>query len=148
MAYCSECASCYIVNGSYWCSYYEMELPYGDSDACNYFRRYDSSAGGGCFLTSACVAYMKKPDDCEELTVLRAFRDGYLAKTDEGKALIDEYYAVAPKIVQKIEGSGKADEYYQDIYKTVLACISAIRAGESEKAVELYRQMVLKYKQI
>lgn len=150
MAYCRDCSSFYVVNGEYRCSYYEIELPYSDYNACGNFRSNDRSAnsGGGCFLTSACVAYMKKPDDCEELTVLRNFRDGYMAKTEEGKALIEEYYAVAPAIVQKIESSNKADEYYKDIYQTVLRCIEAIRSGENETAVALYKQMVLKYQAI
>lgn len=30
----------------------------------------------GCYLTSACVNAKGLPDDCEELTVLRNFRDG------------------------------------------------------------------------
>ena len=150
MAYCRDCASFYVVNGEYRCSYHEIELPYSDYNACGYFRSNDSSAsrGGGCFLTSACVAYMKKPDDCEELTVLRNFRDGYMAKTEEGKALIEEYYAIAPAIVQKIESSNKADEYYKDVYQTVLRCVQAIQKGENENAVALYKQMVLKYQAI
>ena len=43
--------------------------------ASNYgFEKYTS----GCFLTTATVKYMGKPDDCYELTVLRDFRDKYM----------------------------------------------------------------------
>ena len=39
-----------------------------------------------CFLTSACVAARGLPDDCAELTALRAFRDGYVRSQPEGES--------------------------------------------------------------
>lgn len=38
--------------------------------------------------TSACVAARGLPDDCEELTQLRCFRDEILMKTEEGRKLV------------------------------------------------------------
>lgn len=56
----------------------------------------------GCFLTSACVEYLGLPDDCKELTTLRTIRDKVLKATGEGRGLVDEYYRIAPALVEKI----------------------------------------------
>ena len=50
-----------------------------------YLGDYESISGGFrkkflglCFITTAVCQELGKPDDCEELTAFRAFRDGYL----------------------------------------------------------------------
>lgn len=101
---------------------------------------------GGCFLTSACVEYLGKPDDCEELTALRRFRDGYMAQTDEGKALISEYYEVAPAIVDKINASPRKSDTYSYIYSVIRNCMAHIDSGKNQDAVHAYKDMVLKLK--
>lgn len=73
-------------------TYYKYCRNYDYSD-CPIYKGQDSS---GCFLTSACVEAKGLPDDCSELSVLRHFRDSYLAGIEEGKAEICEYYHVAP----------------------------------------------------
>lgn len=42
------------------------------------------------------------PDDCEELQILRSFRDHYLANQPGGMEEIEQYYAIAPRIVASI----------------------------------------------
>ena len=56
------------------------------------------SAGVGCFITTVCCEYKGLADDCEELTILRKFRDTYVPKQ-----LVKEYYKIAPKIVEIIK---------------------------------------------
>ncbi len=105
----------------------------------------DGSSGSKCcccFLTTACTASGGLPDDCEELTVLRAFRDGYLSATTERRALVERYYEIAPPIVAAIEGSGRGALEYEEIYRTVAACVRRIRRGDAESALRLYRSMV------
>ena len=46
----------------------------------------DAGSSTGCFLTSACVEAMNLPDDCEELMILRKFRDTWLVKQPGGQA--------------------------------------------------------------
>lgn len=115
-------------------------------DSCNNFLPYThgSDAGfqsSGCYLTSACVSYLGKADDCEELTKLRAFRDNYMKKSDKYSALVDEYYKVAPEIVKKIDESDKRDEYYSYIYDEVCRCIALIDGDKKEEAVAEYKKM-------
>ena len=121
-------------------------------DSCNKFRPYDNEKDRGfkkdCFLTSACVEYMNKADDCEELTALRAFRDTYVKNSVGGETLIEEYYKVAPAIVAKINESNKKDEYYQSIYSTIQICLQYIAENKKEEALQEYRAMVLRLQNI
>lgn len=141
----AQCGSCYYFSYGR-CNYFDISMD-EDVSACDHYEGPDSG-GGGCFLTSACVEYMNKADDCVELTTLRSFRDGYMASSQEGQSLVKEYYSVAPAIVSKIKSSKNSDEYFKDIYDTICQCVSLINNGENEKTMELYKQMVLKYKQI
>ncbi len=95
-----------------------------------------------CYLTTACVGYRGLPDDCEELTLLRAFRDDYLFFQPHGPALIKKYYAYAPEIVQSINARSDAAAIYEEIYAVVRQCVTLIKAGEMEATFELYCRMV------
>lgn len=119
-----------------------------ENGSCNKFEpnTYKSGGGSGCFLTSACVDFMGKADDCEELTVLRSFRDTYLKSTQEGRALVEEYYSVAPLIVEKINSSDKKEKYYEYIYEVVEKCVKLIGIGEKERALNEYKFMTLNLK--
>jgi hypothetical protein len=65
-----------------------------------YEKKYEEDKK--CFLTTACVKYYGLPDDCKELTILRQFRDHYMKEFKEGRQAIQEYYHLAPKIVEEI----------------------------------------------
>lgn len=132
----------YILGDPYLSDYY-----YGidcDASRCRGFRDRNSggSSGSGCFLTSACVSYMGKEDDCYELTTLRTFRDGYMKGIDDGEELIKEYYDVAPRIVEKIDSNENRESYYKYIYSVVTECIEHIKKEENQTAVEKYTEMV------
>ena len=108
---------------------------------------YESIANGFkkklCYITTAVCEHNNKPDDCYELTALRNYRDNYLMKTDNGKALVEEYYEIAPGIVTIINMQQNADEIYRQINKDYLTpCIHHIEAGENDKCCDLYMQMV------
>ncbi|MBR0190024.1 MAG: hypothetical protein IJQ23_06530 [Clostridia bacterium] len=146
MATCMDCLE--YSNG--YCYYYKLYLsqldyPYENGGASN-CPGFNGKSSSGCFLTSALVHYLGKKDDCEELTLLRAFRDNYMKSFDEGRKLVEEYYEVAPKIVSAIETSDKRKEYYSDINDTVSACIKLIKQGKNQETMGLYCSMVNKYK--
>ena len=102
--------------------------------------------GSFCFLTTACVEYYGKPDDCYELETLRAFRDGVLMKTEDGKKLCQEYYAIAPAIVKQMKKDNDAS-IYEHIYAVILECIELINQKEYEKVTNRYSEMVLELKE-
>ena len=128
-----------VLTGS---SLYENYCKWSDSrkhEQCPYFK--PQSSDGGCFLTSACVEAMGKADDCEELTILRAYRDGWLAAQPGGKEEIDEYYRIAPQIVNKIKLSEKAQEVFAHIYNDMVRpCVELIKEKRYEAAYVTYKE--------
>ena len=109
-------------------------------DDCPIYKGQDSS---GCFLTSACVEARGLPDDCHELTVLRAFRDGYMRTLPGGCADICEYYHIAPAIVEKIKALPDAVDIFDQIYsELVLPCVSLIEEYKYEEAYQMYKDYV------
>ena len=115
-----------------------------------YLGDYDSiSAGfrkkflGLCFITTAVCQELGKPDDCEELTAFRAFRDGYLRQQPDGEALIREYYNIAPGIVTCINTCSDRHASYARIREQYLApCYEDLLAGREESCKVRYVQMV------
>ncbi len=102
-----------------------------------------SSEKRKCFLTTACVTARGLPDDCYELTTLRAFRDGYMSSLEDGPEMIEEYYRVAPQIVDAIHADPAADAIMNDIYAIILDCIGHIESNRPETTLMIYRSMVL-----
>lgn len=98
--------------------------------------------GRKCFLTSACVEFRGLPDDCHELTVLRAFRDGWMLAQPEGPALIDEYYAIAPALVDAIDASPRRAAFYARIFTAVQGCVEHVERGRMRPALDAYVAMV------
>ena len=96
--------------------------------------------GGGCFLTEAVVGQRGvEADDGPTLSALRAFRDGYMRGTPERRALVERYYELAPRIVAAIP-DGHTDWAW--IGARVDEAVAAIRAGEDDRAFDLYVAMV------
>ena len=77
---------------------------------CPFYQTKHGSSSSGCYLTSACTQARGLPDDCEELTVLRAFRDTYVRALPTGEADVRRYYATAPQIVNAIHRGCAAPE--------------------------------------
>ncbi|MBA3533610.1 MAG: hypothetical protein H0T73_16970 [Ardenticatenales bacterium] len=103
-----------------------------------------SNEAGCCFLTTACVEYKGLSDDCEELTVLRSFRDTYLLHLPEGAALVARYYALAPTIVHRIREDEEAALVLEDMYQVVRQCVQWIQVGAPERAFQVYCQQMLR----
>lgn len=105
----------------------------GDSNNSN-------NASSGCFLTSACVDALGKPDDCYELSTLRKFRDEWLAVQENGKADIARYYELAPKVVDEINRSSNSKEVYSGIYQNLVTpCVKMIEEGRLNDTWDHYR---------
>lgn len=127
--------------------YYKYCRDY-DYEDCPIYKQEGNSSG--CFLTSACVEAKGLPDDCKELTVLRAFRDGYMKSLPQGQADICEYYHIAPPIVAKIHELPNAKEIFGQLYEGLIApCVLLIQNGYNHAAYSLYkgtiREMEEKY---
>ncbi len=96
-----------------------------------------------CYITTAVCQTFGKPDDCYELTLLRNYRDTYLASREGGKEMIQEYYDVAPSVVKHIAQRENAGEIYRSIWEEYLSpCIRMIEDGQNEACRERYEEMV------
>lgn len=119
-------------------TYCDNSLRYRD---CPIYR--DSGSSGGCYLTTACVECRNLADNCRELTVLRSFRDNYMANQENGKDDIKEYYDKAPKIVEIINKRDNSNEIYDDLYRNVIKpCVELIENGRNKEAYQKYKEMV------
>lgn len=108
---------------------------------------YDKIEGGFhrklCYITTAVCESQGKPDDCYELELLRAYRDGYLLSTEEGKKLVKEYYNIAPTIVNRIGRMEDSKAVYEEIWSAYLSpCIRLIEEGKKEECKAQYMKMV------
>ncbi len=99
----------------------------------------------GCFVTTACVKARGLSDDCEELTVLRRFRDGYVKARDGGTEDVQTYYDLAPQVVRRIDAMENAAEIWDGVYSEMVApCVALIRQGKPEAAYRLYKSYTLR----
>ncbi|MCC7029911.1 MAG: hypothetical protein IT257_06365, partial [Chitinophagaceae bacterium] len=109
----------------------------------------DDEAEDDCFITTACMLTLGKTDDCEELTLLRHFRDQTLKADAAGLKLIKEYYQIAPAIVQAIAGKANKEAIYKEIYLDMLRpTMQHIAAKENQEAIQIYKNYTLKLKEI
>lgn len=107
------------------------------------------TGGGGqkkkkCYLTTACIEARGLPDDCVELTTLRAFRDHYIAHLPAGNMWIQTYYHHAPAIVASINRRPDALRIYNGLYRVIRRCVRLIRHEEYERAFALYVNMLIR----
>jgi hypothetical protein len=101
-----------------------------------------------CFITTAVCQTMDKPDDCYELNAFRRFRDEYMSRTKQGKALIEEYYRIAPAIVAYLKLCTDYRQRYQQLWTNYLQpCLKSIEEGRYSECERTYTQMVCDLKE-
>lgn len=94
-----------------------------------------------CYLTTACMRHLMDNfrDNCEELIILRWFRDNYVSEED-----IEHYYQTAPIIVEAINEINNNNKIYNYIYKSIICeCINDIKKGNYDFAYKRYKNSVL-----
>jgi len=101
-----------------------------------------------CFITTSVCKYSNKPDDCEELQVLRAFRDTYMRASPERQTKVDQYYNEAPGIVATIEAipDGFTKRHiYTTMYKEFIVPALEAIYGDQNHTAELYYTALFNY---
>ncbi|MBE8992775.1 hypothetical protein IQ275_37910 [Nostoc sp. LEGE 12450] len=102
---------------------------------------------GCCYITTACIQQKGLDDNCEELIVLRKFRDTYLIEKSNGVKLIQMYYKYSPMIVQHIKEREDQEEILEGLYNIIRHCVEAIKRGDNEFAYTTYCKMVVQLKE-
>lgn len=103
-----------------------------------------------CFITTAVCLTMGKADDCEELTAMRLFRDEWLRDQPGGLQLIEEYYRIAPAIIEKIDQNSDPDRktVYAAIYRDyILPCVECVKKKKFDSSKQIYVNMVTALKE-
>lgn len=102
-----------------------------------------ANSGGLCFITTAVCETLALDDDCDYLTVLRAFRDEYMSKTPERRALVTLYYALAPQFVRAIKRRrDSALVFERMLHLFIEPAVHAIAQGDDADAFALYCALV------
>ena len=97
--------------------------------------------GSGCYLTTACMEHYQYNfnDKCEELEILRWFRDNFVSNED-----IIHYYETAPRIVAILNSLQNSQKIYEYIYSRIInACVIAIKDGKYDFAYKRYSNSIL-----
>jgi hypothetical protein len=125
----------------------DYELPQVDvGDETEIGETAKATKKKGCFITTAVALRRGLPDDCEELTTLRAFRDTYVARRPDGPQLIDEYYECSPLIVSAIARQSDPGSIYQQLYDVIRSCVDAVNRDDHQFAFTTYCDMVHRLK--
>ncbi|MCR5032687.1 MAG: hypothetical protein K6A92_07485 [Lachnospiraceae bacterium] len=96
-----------------------------------------------CYITTAVCENRNMGTSCEELQLIRSFRDEYMASFPEGRALIEEYYDIAPTIVKRIGKAPNPDSIYGMIWQEYIRpCVDKIKEGDLSGCMDLYCRMV------
>ena len=95
----------------------------------------DDTGDTGCFITTAIVEKKGEADDGETLTKLRKFRNEYMADKQEE---VQEYYEIAPKIVEAINDKKEWKWIEEQIQKAV----DYIDEEKHDDAYTTYKSMV------
>lgn len=118
--------------------WYKKAADAGDKNGKELLKRTE-----GCFITTAVCNSFNKPDNCYELTMFRDFRDNWLLKQADGRELIEEYYVIAPKIVEKINSLVNAKEIYKSIWDNYLKdCLYYLEQKNTKSCKKNYIDMV------
>lgn len=97
----------------------------------------------GCFISTAVCQILGKTDNCEELKLLRNFRDNFLANNPSLQSIVDEYYVISPQIADAL----RDNPHRYKIAKDILDChinpiLILIKDGRNIEAISSYRTMV------
>jgi len=96
-----------------------------------------SRTSSGCFLTTACVEHARLPDNCRELQAMRALRDCYLRHLPRGKAMIEEYYSVAPVIVARLRHFPERGKVLDALLSQIRIAVRLMEHGREAEALAL-----------
>lgn len=125
------------------CRDLKKKTSYGSSSYAKSHSSDSSESGSLCFITTAVCEFFGKNDDCEELMILREYRDNWLRKQPGGSGLITEYYNSAPLIVSKLKKSKNYSSYCETLLSRFInPCLELIRQGKYDECKERYTLMV------
>lgn len=117
---------------------------YGEDEDYSVSSSSSIESSSGCFITSAASCALNKGRDCDELNFLRKFRDEHIKTSVEGQALVNEYYNIAPKMIERIDLEEDASIIYANLWTAyIVPSVKEIQAGNWQRAQDIYVAMVV-----
>jgi hypothetical protein len=124
---------------SYNAGYEDGAMDREEGGSSNYSGGSGNESDSSCFVTTATLKSIGKPDDCEELNTFRNFRDNWVVIQDDGQELISEYYLVAPQIVKKIDTNIDSENVYLKLWSEhIEPCLNLLKQGKFFDAKQVY----------
>lgn len=109
----------------------------------SYSSHSSSSSDSWCFITTATCLALQKPDDCPELKLIRTYRDIMNSEDQNFAMLVQEYYRIAPVIIQGIDKNTNSKFIYRELYEKYISKIYMfLTAGDLSSATFTYISMV------
>jgi hypothetical protein len=96
----------------------------------------------GCFITTACCEALGLGEDCFELTALRRYRDGVLARQPGGAARIAAYYELAPLVLARLPQAARTGQLLRLYARYILPAALAAHLRLDALAFRLYARML------
>lgn len=122
-------------------SSYRQTVNYSSSSSSRIYS--SSSSDKGCFITTATCSALNKEDNCDELLVIKKYRDIMKNCDLKVKLLIKEYYKVAPAIVIEIDNELYSQNIYLSLWnKYIKKTYDYIVEHDYSAATKTYIQMV------
>lgn len=101
------------------------------------------AGGSACFITEAVMAAGGQNDQAPELEALRQFRDQAMMSNPVGQAMVAEYEAIAPIVVEAISQRPDAMSIFGAIKGQFLdRAVMAIQQGDMNEAFKAYAEMM------
>lgn len=103
-----------------------------------------SESSSGCFITTAACMALNKGKYCDELNILRKFRDEHI-KSDgvDGDELVDEYYRIGPLIIKEIDNGENPEDVYKNLWEIyIYPSYDMINKKDYIAAKKIYIDMV------
>lgn len=112
-------------------------------------RKKQEAKMPSCFFTSATCGAIGLDDNCWELKQLRSFRDSVMLTNEHSRNEVEEYYRMAPAIVQSINGATNSKQIYLKMYwKYILPSAIFAFLGMHQTAYNKYKSLIEWVKQI
>lgn len=139
-------SDCYLRKGNSYpdCGYCSSDIITARSPCYNYavidFFGEEKKPKGGCFISTAVCQSQNLPDDCDELTTLRYFRDNQLLNDEKTTHLVYEYYEKSPKLIHKLDNNNDLNLY---LYNNFIVNLVQMIKNKDDKQViiQKYQEM-------
>lgn len=146
--YCGNCEYYDLNQKEYWGSRYYCTKTYkyreNNEGACNLYIQKKAKTSD-CFITTIICEKLGYQDNCDILETLRFIRESYLKRTEEGRALLQEYDIIGPVISAEIAKCSLIDSIVL-AKKYILPCYDAIKENRYVDAIMIYTNMVMELK--